>query len=188
MDPGAGWVRYALRAPVMLAHDPEPVAVTSHVPFRDWVDGRVALRGRRPTFADLDYHLTTMFPPVRPRQWLEIRYLDSVPDALWPALAFLVVILLDDPEVSDIAAAATAPVADAWETAARVGLADRRLHESAIMCVHAAAARVPDDWRTSMEQLVRMVECGACPGDAFAERVIRHGMAEEVIRSAVDGG
>ena len=81
-DPGTDWARYALKAPVMMVHNPDDaVAVTHWVPFADWVDGRVLLGDRRPTIADLEYHLTTLFPPVRPRQWLEIRYLDSVPDA-----------------------------------------------------------------------------------------------------------
>ncbi|BDB41455.1 hypothetical protein IWGMT90018_19010 [Mycobacterium kiyosense] len=54
------------------------------------------LGGRRPNTADLDYHLTTLFPPVRPRGRLEIRYLDSVLDVLWPAVVFTLVTLLDD--------------------------------------------------------------------------------------------
>ncbi|MFZ0835638.1 MAG: ergothioneine biosynthesis glutamate--cysteine ligase EgtA, partial [Mycobacterium sp.] len=103
-DPASDWARYALRAPVMLVHSPAPQPVTSYVPFADWVDGRAGLAGRQPTFADLDYHLTTLFPPVRPRRWLEIRYLDSVPDAVWPAVAFTLVTLLDDPVAADIAA------------------------------------------------------------------------------------
>ncbi|MBW0015015.1 glutamate-cysteine ligase family protein, partial [Mycobacterium sp.] len=48
-DPGTDWARYALKAPVMLVHNPEPVAVTRWVPFADWVDGRVLLGARRPT-------------------------------------------------------------------------------------------------------------------------------------------
>ena len=67
----------------------DAVPVTNWVPFADWADGRVpARRAARPTVADLDYHLTTLFPPVRPRRFLEIRYLDSVPDDVWPAVVF----------------------------------------------------------------------------------------------------
>ncbi|MBN4683581.1 ergothioneine biosynthesis glutamate--cysteine ligase EgtA, partial [Pandoraea nosoerga] len=86
---GIDWAKYALKAPVMMVRSPDtqdPRAVTDYVPFTDWVDGRVLLDGRRATVADLVYHLTTLFPPVRPRQWLEIRYLDSVPDEVWPAV------------------------------------------------------------------------------------------------------
>ncbi|MDH6196488.1 glutamate--cysteine ligase [Mycobacterium frederiksbergense] len=179
-DPASDWARYALRAPVMLVNAPEAVPVTNWVPFADWADGRAVLGGRRPTEADLEYHLTTLFPPVRPRRWLEIRYLDSVPDALWPAVVFTLTTLLDDPGAAAIAAAATAPVATAWDRAARIGLADRRLQESAITCVSAAAERAPAELVESMGQLVRSVQQGRCPADDFADLAVSHGIATAV--------
>jgi len=39
----------------------DAVPITDWVPFADWADGRVLLGDRRPTKADLDYHLTTLF-------------------------------------------------------------------------------------------------------------------------------
>ncbi len=184
-DPASDWARYALRAPVMLVHGSSTAEpVTDYVAFADWVDGQAELAGRRPTAADLDYHLTTLFPPVRPRRWLEIRYLDSVPDALWPALVFTLVTLLDDPAAAEVAADATEPVATAWDIAARVGLADTRLQASATRCVQAVADRAPPALRDSMQRLVRMVEEASCPGDEFAERVIRCGVAGAVTELA----
>src|SRR4029453_11582870 len=106
---------------------------------------RALLGGRRPTLADLDYHLTTLFPPVRPRRWLEIRYLDSLPEAVWPAVVFTLVTLLDDPTAADIAAEATEAVATAWDRAAQIGLGDRRLHEADIPCVTTAPQRDPPE-------------------------------------------
>ncbi|MCV7091286.1 ergothioneine biosynthesis glutamate--cysteine ligase EgtA [Mycobacterium interjectum] len=186
-DPGTDWARYALKAPVMLVRDPEAVAVTRWVPFADWVDGRVLLGERRPTIADLEYHLTTLFPPVRPRQWLEIRYLDSVPDALWPAVVFTLVALLDDPVAAELAAEAVEPVATAWDTAARVGLRDRRLYQAANTCVAVAAERAPAELTESMQLLVSGVEQARCPGDDFSDRVIEHGIAPVVARLAQGG-
>jgi glutamate--cysteine ligase len=186
-DPGTDWARYALKAPVMLVHSPDAVAVTHWVPFADWVDGRVLLGDRRPTVADLEYHLTTLFPPVRPRQWLEIRYIDSVPDAFWPAVVFTLVTLLDDPVAAEIAAEAVEPVATAWDTAARVGLRDRRLYEAANTCVAVAADRAPLELRDAMQRLVRNVEQGRCPGDDFSDQVIEHGIAPTVARLAQEG-
>ena len=179
-DPANDWARYALRAPVMLVRDPAAVPVTRHVAFADWIDGQADLAGRRPTTADLDYHLTTLFPPVRPRRWLEIRYLDSVSDALWPAVVFTLVTLLDDPAAAAVAAEATEPVATAWDIAARVGLADRRLQASAIRCLGAAAERAPAALQDSMGRLVRIVEDAGCPGDEFAGQAIRCGVARAV--------
>ena len=186
-DPGTDWARYALKAPVMLVHNPDAVAVTHWVPFADWVDGRVLLGDRRPTIADLEYHLTTLFPPVRPRQWLEIRYLDSVPDAFWPAVVFTLVALLDDPVAADIAAEAVEPVATAWDTAARVGLRDRRLYQAANKCVAVAAERAPAELTDAMQLLVSGVEQGRCPGDDFSDQVIEHGIAPAVARLAQGG-
>ena len=179
-DPGTDWARYALKAPVMLVHSPEAEPVTHYLPFADWADGRELLGGRRPTRYDLEYHLTTLFPPVRPRQWLEIRYLDSVPNAIWPAVVFTLVTLLDDPVAANIAAEAVEPVATAWDIAARVGLNDRQLHAAANRCVAVAADRAPAGLTDAMQRLVEAVEQGRCPADDFSDRVIGNGIAATV--------
>ncbi|OBH84990.1 ergothioneine biosynthesis glutamate--cysteine ligase EgtA [Mycobacterium scrofulaceum] len=186
-DPGTDWARYALKAPVMLVHAPDAAAVTQWVPFADWVDGRVLLGDRRPTVSDLEYHLTTLFPPVRPRQWLEIRYLDSVPDEYWPAVVFTLTALLDDPGAAESAAEAVEPVATAWDTAARVGLRDRRLYAAANKCVAIAAEMAPPELVDSMQRLVDAVERCRCPGDDFSDQVIQHGIAPTVARLARGG-
>ena len=186
-DPASDWARYAMKAPVMLVHptpEMDAVAVTDWVPFADWADGRVLLDGRRPTQADLEYHLTTLFPPVRPRRWLEIRYLDSLPDTVWPAVVFTLVTLLDDPVAADIAAEVTEPVAMAWDRAAQIGLGDRRLHQAATRCVEAAAERAPAEIEESMAQLVRSVEKGRCPADDFSDRAVKYGIATAITQLA----
>ncbi len=186
-DPASDWARYAMKAPVMLVHptpEADAVPVTDWVPFAEWADGRVLLGDRRPTTDDLSYHLTTLFPPVRPRRFLEIRYLDSVPDALWPALVFTLTTLLDDPVAADIAAEATEPVAMAWDRAAQTGLGDRRLREAATRCMQAAAERAPAELEESMSLLLRSVEQGRCPADDFADRVVRSGIASAVTEQA----
>ena len=186
-DPASDWARYALKAPVMLVHptpEMDAVPITQWVPFADWADGRVPLGGRRPTQADLDYHLTTLFPPVRPRRWLEIRYLDSLPDAVWPAVVFTLVTLLDDPVAADIAAEATEAVATVWDRAAQIGLGDRRLHAAAKRCVHTAAERAPAELEESMQRLVRSVEKGRCPADDFSDRAVKYGIDTAITQLA----
>jgi glutamate--cysteine ligase len=186
-DPAADWARYALKAPVMLVHptpEMDAVPITDWVPFADWADGRVLLGDRKPTPTDLEYHLTTLFPPVRPRRWLEIRYLDSLPDAVWPAVVFTLVTLLDDPVAADIAAEATEAVATAWDRAAQLGLGDRRLHEAATRCVQTAAERAPAELEESMQQLVRSVEKGRCPADDFSDRAVKFGIDTAITQLA----
>ncbi|WP_242456151.1 ergothioneine biosynthesis glutamate--cysteine ligase EgtA [Mycolicibacterium sp. P1-18] len=170
-DPADDWVSYALKAPVMLVQGPETVPMTEVVPFADWADGRALLGGRRPTAADLDYHLTTLFPPVRPRGFLEIRYLDSTPDDVWPAVVFTLATLLDDPSAAEVAAEATEPVATEWDLAARVGLGDDRLRAAALRCVRTVAEMAPPELRAAMQRLSRRVELGRSSADDFTDLV-----------------
>jgi glutamate--cysteine ligase len=183
-DPANDWSRYALKAPVMLVHTPDAVPVTDWVPFADWADGTTLLDARRPTEADVDYHLTTLFPPVRPRGFLEIRYLDSVPENVWPAVVFTLVTLLDDPAAADIAAEATESVDTAWDRSARVGLGDPRLQAAAIRCVRAAADRAPDVLVGAMAGLLAQVEQGRCSADDFSDLVVDRGVASAVSQLA----
>jgi glutamate--cysteine ligase len=124
---------------------------------------------------------------VRPRRWLEIRYLDSVPDAFWPAVVFTLVTLLDDPAAAAVAAEAVEPMATAWDTAARIGLRDRRLYAAANTCVAVAADKAPPELADSMQRLVRNVERGRCPGDDFSDDVVEQGIAPMVARLARGG-
>jgi len=187
-DPGTDWALYALKAPVMLVHNPPDgtaVPVTHRLPFADWADGHELLGGRRPTRHDLEYHLTTLFPPVRPRQWLEIRYLDSLPAAIWPAVVFTLATLLDDPVAAGIAAEAVEPVATAWDTAARIGLDDQRIYTAANRCVAVAAERAPAELFDGMQRLLAAVERGRCPADDVSERAIDNGIAATATEMAL---
>ncbi len=140
-EPTAAWATYALDAPVMLIHNgSELMPVTERISFAQWLRGGASF-GRRPTMADLEYHLTTLFPPVRPRGYIELRCLDAAPDRWWPALAVLTVTLVDDPVAADAAAELCAPVADSWETAARHGLHDDAIRAAVIACAELAARR-----------------------------------------------
>jgi glutamate--cysteine ligase len=189
-DPAGEWAAYALSAPVMLVRDPvrgtaEPVR--GRASFADWITGEVALGGRRPTADDLDYHLTTLFPPVRPRGFLEVRYLDAAPEPWWPALAAVTTTLLDDPVAADTAAAACEPVATAWDRAAREGLRSPALHAAARASLAAAVAAVPPALRAEVEALAELVERGHSPGDAVLDAVRRAGPAAALVAATLPG-
>jgi iron(II)-dependent oxidoreductase len=168
-DPVDAYARYALDAEVMLVRRPHAAWVAAPgLTFRDWLTGRTPYG--RPTEDDLAYHLTTLFPPVRPRGWLELRMIDAQPDDGWPVAAAVVTALLDDPLAADLARAATAPVADRWPQAARQALTDRPLALAARTCFAAAldalarlgaAALVP----TVAAYADRYVARGRCPAD-----------------------
>jgi glutamate--cysteine ligase len=184
-DPVEAWTEYALAAPVMFVRDHATggaEAVPSRVSFASWVTGAAKLV-RRPTLADLDYHLTTLYPAVRLRGFLELRYLDAVPDAWWPALAAITTVLAED---DDVVAEACEPVADAWLPAAREGLADPALARAARTCVAIAAERAPAELRDEVCAYAELVESGRSPGDLVAERIAAAGPLA-VLRELADG-
>jgi glutamate--cysteine ligase len=72
-----------------------------------------------------------MFPPVRPRGYLEVRYLDAQRGDDWVAPTALLTALLAKRSTVDAAQQAAAPVVGRWLHAARFGLADTALANSA---------------------------------------------------------
>ncbi len=170
-EPTAAWATYALNAPVLLVREgAELVPVTERIPFAQWLRGGAPF-GRRPTMADLDYHLTTLFPPVRPRGYIELRCLDALPDRWWPALAALTVTLIDDPVAADSAAELCAPVADSWETAARHGLLDDAIRAAVIGCAELAARRCAPALKAEVEAFVELLHSGSSPSQELRRRV-----------------
>jgi glutamate--cysteine ligase len=162
-EPTAAWATYALNAPVMLVRDGAGLLpVTERIPFAQWLRGGAPF-GRRPTMADLDYHLTTLFPPVRPRGYLELRCLDAMPDRWWPALAAITVTLLDDPVAADAAAELCAPVADSWETAARHGCDDETIRRAVTGCAELAAQHCPPSLKGDVESFAELIASGSSP-------------------------
>ncbi len=180
LDPADAWARYALNAPVVFFATPpgdcdDVTPVTTTVTFEQWASGEVELGSRRPTAADLDTHLTTLFPPVRLRGYLELRYLDMTAPRWWPAIAAVVTTLMDDPVAADLACEATQQTSTLWTQAARDGLADPRLARAAQRCVEIAAARAPSQLASAVEDLAELIESGRCPGDLLAERITEIG-------------
>jgi glutamate--cysteine ligase len=178
-DPAEAWARYAMRAPVAFVRcrGDDVQAVGTSVSFEDWARGEVRLGNRAPTAADLDTHLTTLFPPVRLRGYLELRYLDVTAPWWWPAIAAVVTTLMDDPVAADAAAEATEPTAPLWTEAARDGLANAQLARSAARCLSVAAQRAPVEFSSAIADLADLVESGRCPGDLLAQRIAQIGPA-----------
>ncbi len=177
LDPTAAWATYALRAPVVFVRTGpgDVAAVGRSVPFEQWARGAVRLGGRLPTAADLDIHLTTLFPPVRMRSYLELRYLDMTAPRWWPAIAAVVTTLMDDPVAADLASEATEPAALLWTRAARHGLDDPVLAGCARRCVEIAAGHVPTELAGAVADLAELIGAGRCPGDLLAERIAEVG-------------
>jgi glutamate--cysteine ligase len=170
-DPARAWTDYALAARVMFIRQDETryVPVLDSLTLADWIT-----RGHElgfPTRDDVSYHFTTLFPPVRPRGWLELRMIDSVPDPWWRAAVAVTTTLVCD----DAAAEAAAPAIDVtrgrWLDAARHGLGHPELAGAAKVAFDAALdamVRLGTDATTvlAVEAFVdRYVARGRCPAD-----------------------
>ena len=169
-DPSLGPVEaltdLALTAQLMTVRDPDGTCRSAPcgVTFGDW------LAAGGPDEADLDYHLTTLFPPVRLRGWLELRYVDMLPDPLWQVVVAVAAALLDDDVAADAARDACAPVEGRWADAARLATADPALATAATACLVAAAGALPRLGAPSLVPAVlayvdRFTSRGRCPAD-----------------------
>ncbi len=84
----AHYVEYALDVPMyLIVRDGKYIDFTG-IPFRHfWTRGYM---GHTATIEDWDLHLTTLFPEVRIKRYMEVRSADSQPPELMPALAALI--------------------------------------------------------------------------------------------------
>lgn len=175
------WVRYALDARVMFIRtdDGRFHPVPERLTFAGWIAGGHALG--HPTTADLEYHVTTLFPPVRPRGWLELRFLDALPPPWWPVAVAVTAILLDDEAARAEASAAAAGVADCWSEAARWGPAHPALARVGRRCFDIALAALagghgdPAMVGPAASYVDRFVARGRCPADDRLDRWHRTG-------------
>ena len=90
------YVDYALDVPMYFVNRGGDYINAAGASFRDFLDGRLeALPGSKPTLADWSDHLTTLFPEVRMKSYLEMRGADGGPwhricalPALWVGLLY----------------------------------------------------------------------------------------------------
>ncbi|WP_330228489.1 ergothioneine biosynthesis glutamate--cysteine ligase EgtA [Nocardia sp. NBC_00508] len=166
-DPVAAYGRWALDVPLLCVRRPDDAGEPGNghhggwfappgATFADWLSGALDDEvGRRPDTGDLDYHLTTLFPPVRASGHLEVRYIDAQPGDAWTVPVHVIDALLSSPAVVAEATSLAAPLADRWVDAARSGLADPDIRAGAVALLRLAAAHA------ATEQAARAVESAA---------------------------
>lgn len=169
--PGPAWARYVKAARVMGMGAPGEDMVVPERPisFEEWA--RCGHPLGYPTLEDLDQHCTTLFPPVRPRGWLELRMIDALPDPWWQVPVAVIDGLGRHGPAGQEAARAAAPVAGHWREAARHGLSHPGLAGAARACFGAARSALADlGEEDSLVALVeeydeRWVARARCPAD-----------------------
>jgi len=182
-DPRAAWTAYALDAGVMCVRDPGSADWTAPpgLTFRGWLRGDRRVP-RPPAPEDLTYHLSTLFPPVRPRGHLELRMIDAQPGDGWVVPAAVTAALADDARAAEAAMAAAEPLwapggDDLWLRAARCGPADPQLSRASRECFEAADAAlgrmgVPAPVRQAVADFAQTyVLKDRCPADDRLEEV-----------------
>jgi glutamate--cysteine ligase len=167
-DPLVSWANYALAANVMLMQSgtDDYVALDRALPLRRWIEAGHAMG--YPTDDDIAYHLTTLFPPVRLRGWLELRMLDALPSGLWEAAVAVVFALLRDDASITAAADAVRGTERMWRESAELGLGHPALAVAARRCIAVALETLERDGAalTTTDAVA-----------AFADRYTMHGRA-----------
>jgi glutamate--cysteine ligase len=115
------WVDYALDVPMYFVKRGDSYIDVAGSSFRDFFDGKnPAFPGERPTLSDWANHLSTIFPEVRLKRYLEMRGADGVPWGRLPALpAFWVGLLYDDTSLN-----AAWDIVKGWKSSERQSLRD----------------------------------------------------------------
>ncbi len=175
------WVDYLLDVPMMFTQGPQGFAPAHGRSFRSWMlEGN---EGVWPDMADWDLHMTSVFPEVRVKKFIEIRGADCVSHELAVAFSALFKALLYDDqarsEATELAVgfASHGTSAARFEVACREGLAGqhggRRLASWAEDLVNIAANgldRLNDQERRWIAPLIQQVASGESPGTGNLRR------------------
>lgn len=147
-SPVDAYFRFALGAPVVLRREGAGYAAGSGRPFGEWLDDE---RGEGPTHEDWVVHLTTLFPHVRPRGWLELRFIDTPREEWWDVPIVIVSALIYDPFARRRATELLAPLDERLEevtdAAALRGVSDPEIGaraEAVFELAIRATERMPD--------------------------------------------
>ena len=188
LDLPAVWAEYALDAQVMCVRSDGSGdwSAPPGLRLRDWLRGSDGSGGlHEPTTEDLTYHLSTLFPPVRPRGHFELRMIDAQPGDGWVVPVAVVSALLSDARASGAAMAAAerlwhpdgANGEDPWLLAASVGPAHPRIARASRECFAAARAALvrqgtPAAILAAVDDFIeRYVSKDRCPADDLLEEL-----------------
>jgi glutamate--cysteine ligase len=118
-DPAARYLAFALGAKAMRSSDGTRPWLT----FRDW------MRAESVSDDDWKFHLSTLFPEVRPKEFFEIRSADAIDsDHLAAPVVFVTGIVYDEESASSASQLMPSPSETLLESAGRVGLDDPEIH------------------------------------------------------------
>jgi ergothioneine biosynthesis glutamate--cysteine ligase EgtA len=192
-DPREAWTRYALDAQLMCIRNEGSAdwSAPAGLTLLDWIRGGAADRMRPPTAGDLEYHLSTLFPPVRPHGHFELRMIDAQRGDGWIVPLAVASALLGDERAGDDALAAVErlwagqgpagewptgqPGGNPWPRAARLGPGDpaiARASRESFTAARSALDRmaVPAPITAAVDDFIEhYVDRDRCPADDLLE-------------------
>jgi len=152
-------------------------SVSQGLPFGDLIAGNPEALDA----SDAVHHLSTLFPPVRPRHHLEVRYLDALPPRWLPVAVALLATLLYEPRATGEALEALDGSdldCAAWNRAGALAMRDASLRSTALALFDVGlqgAARLPagylpgDVLKRMSEYRERFPAAGRAPADEQLE-------------------
>lgn len=183
--PAESWAEYALDAQVMFIRGADVYEpLDEPLSLRGWIEDGHRLGYPGPD--DVAYHLTTLFPPVRPHGWLELRMIDMLPDPWWRVAVAVTTTLVCEGLARPAALEAASGTEELWDIAARCATEDPQLHASARACFEIALRQLershPDHPTTAdvHEYYDRFVLPGRCPADEQVAHMLPTASAEAI--------
>ena len=154
-DPAKRYLDFALEA--------KAIATTEHGvsrTFREWI------RDGGPGEAEWTFHLSTLFPEIRPKEFFEIRSADAIhPDSLAAAVVFVAGLVYDNESAARASALLGVPSEKLLERAGKNGLADPEIRPVLATLTELALAGAialgddylaPEDVRVAREYFARV--------------------------------
>jgi len=182
-DVAEAYLEFALRAEFieLPAREGVPSVDPERRSFASWLDSGAGPIDQR----DLAFHLSTLFPPVRPRHHLEVRYIDAPPGRWLPVPIALLAALLYEPTATREALELLGdrlPDVSVWERSASRAMGDSELRATALDLFRIALDAFPRLPRGYMpdhipalvaEYRERFPQSGRCPADEQLDRIVR---------------
>jgi glutamate--cysteine ligase len=129
-DPVGAYLNFSLEAGAMMRENGG-----AYASFAEW------MRMGSPTMEDWTFHLSTLFPEVRPRGYCELRSADAIaPELVAAPISFVVGLIYDEASSRSASDLLGAPQVSNLEIAGRAGLADPEISQTAVKLTELALA------------------------------------------------
>lgn len=143
-EPAKALLEYAMGADIFFIRTDDEgagVPVGPGLSFGSWLTG--GSEWGWPSVEDFAYHLTTLFPPIRPKGWLEFRMIDSIPARYRAAAALFIAVATTTSCAKRIIDCLEETEVD-WTLAARSGMRDEQIRLASMNAMQEVLMRLDE--------------------------------------------